>query len=65
MGASIAEVDTVRHQERRFGKSHYNKNKVIKAIPRSYQIHISIIERLLWFTRYPNEIVVREEFKSH
>jgi glycosyltransferase involved in cell wall biosynthesis len=33
MGASIAEVDTSRHQPRRHGHSHYKKSKVIRAIP--------------------------------
>lgn len=33
LGASIAETDTMRHQRRRYGTSHYKKNKVIRAVP--------------------------------
>jgi len=33
LGASIAETDTMRHQQRRYGTSHYKKSKVIKAVP--------------------------------
>ena len=33
MGASIAEVDTIRHASRRYGHSHYKKSKVVRAVP--------------------------------
>ena len=33
MGASIGEVDTISHAQRRYGQSHYKKSKVVKAVP--------------------------------